>query len=119
MKSKHETPLTAKEQVFAADNHYLIERYLRMRGLPVSEWYDIVVLRYVVAVKRWFALPELHKYKFSTIAYGAMRSAVINEFQKRGRRPKTISLYDVIPGTENLMYIDSIADPADYYGNAA
>ena len=102
--------LTPDEAKFAAENHDLIMKYLRIRGLKVEDWYDVVVFRYIRSVKRWFMIPELHKYKFQTIAFYAMRSAIGNEYQKRNRRPRTVSLNAVIPGTNNLTYIDILTD---------
>lgn len=72
---------------------------------------DVVIFRYLISVKRWFALPDLQKVKFVTVACNAMRSAIGNERRKRAKEPQTVSLYDPIPGTEDLLYIDTIAAP--------
>jgi hypothetical protein len=40
-----------------------------------------------------------------------MRSAIGNERRKRAKEPQTVSLYDPIPGTEDLLFIDTIAAP--------
>lgn len=101
-------PLTPEEQDFAAENYHLINKYLNIRKLPIDEWHDVVVFRYLQSVKRWFLLPELHKYSFKTIAFYAMRSSINNEIKKRERRIKTISLNEVIPGTEEMTYADTI-----------
>ena len=45
-------PLTEEEQAFAAENYHLVAKYLRMRKLPYDEWHDVVILRYLRAVKR-------------------------------------------------------------------
>ena len=44
-KSKYEAPLTDEERAFAAENHYIVEKYLNIRRLPRDEWYDVVILR--------------------------------------------------------------------------
>ena len=105
-RDRFSAPLTEAEQRFAAEHHDLIFKYLRMRRLPIDEWYDIVVFRYCRSVKRWFALPELHRHKFEIIAFYAMRSAIGHEYERRRRRIKTVSLDDVIPGTNGLRYGD-------------
>lgn len=110
-KSFYERPLTPKEAQFATDNINIVWRYLDSQGLNRAEWFDVVIFRYMLAVKRWFALPDLHQYKFVTVAYKAMRSAVGNERAKRAREPQTVSLFDVIPGTDNLCYMDTIPAP--------
>ena len=70
-RDRFNAPLTEEEQKFAEENHFLIAKYLRKRRLPIDEWYDVVIFRYCRSVKRWFALPELHKHMdnaFSPVA---------------------------------------------------
>lgn len=101
-------PLTRKERDFAGKNHYLINDYLTRYGLDPDEWYDVVVFSYMLAVQKWFAYPRLHRWSFKTIAFNTMRSAVGNEKNKQKRRIKTVSLYEVIPGTEDMTLMDTI-----------
>jgi len=110
-KSFYDRPLTPKEAQFATDNINIVWRYLDSQGLNRSEWFDVVIFRYLLAVKRWFALPDLQQFKFVTVAYKAMRSAVGHEREKRAREPLTVSLYEPIPGTDDLFYIDTIPAP--------
>lgn len=102
------SPLTLEEQQFAIDNHYLISKYLNIRKLPFDEWYDVVIFRYLRSVKRWFAIPELHNHNFEVIAFYAMRSAIGGELKKQEKRIKTVSIDEVIPGTDNLCYSDTV-----------
>lgn len=107
-KSKYEAPLTDEERAFTAENHYIVEKYLNIRRLPRDEWYDIVIFRYLLSVKRWFALPELHKHNFEIIAFYAMRSAIGHEREKRRRRIDTISLDAPVAGTNGAILADII-----------
>ena len=114
------TPLTAEEQRFAESNHYVVEQFLKRNRLEPDDWYDVVIFRYLLSVKKWHQESGLHKWKFSTIAKNGMRSAVGNEKKKDSRRIQTISLDEVIPGTEDMTYMDKItADNLDYinYGD--
>lgn len=104
------TPLTDEEQKFAADNHYLVFKYLRLRKLPPDEWYDVVIFRYLRSVKRWFAYPELHEHNFEIIAFYAMRSAIGHELDKQKRRVQTVSLNEVIPGTNGVTYMEMVTN---------
>ena len=38
-RDRFSAPLTEAEQRFAAEHHDLIFKYLRMRRLPIDEWY--------------------------------------------------------------------------------
>ncbi len=102
------TPLTTEERAFAAENHKLVHRYLVDRKLAKDDWYDVIVFSYLQAVKKWFARPDLRKYRFSTIAWNAMRGAVGNEMEKQGRRIQTISLDEALAGTEGFTHGDTI-----------
>ena len=110
-KSFYERPLTPKEAQFATDNINIVWWYLDQQGLDRAEWFDVVIFRYLLTVKRWFALPELRQVKFLTLACSAMRSAIGHEREKRAKEPRTVSLYEPIPGTDDLLYIDTIAAP--------
>lgn len=104
-------PLRWKNKPLQQKNHDLIKKYLNIRRLPYDEWYDVVIFRYLLSVKRWFAIPELHKHNFEIIAFYAMRSAIGHEQEKQKRRVQTISLDSVVPGTENLTFADILSDP--------
>lgn len=87
-KSFYERPLTPKEAQFATDNINIVWWYLDQQGLERAEWFDVVIFRYLISVKRWFALPDLQKVKFVTVACNAMRSAIGNaRAQERQRTP--------------------------------
>lgn len=106
-------PLTIEEQSFAAEHHQLVYSFLRWKNLQYDEWYDTVIFGYLRAVKKWFARPELHCYTFSTIAYGSMKTSFLNEMRKTAHCPQTVSLNDIIPGTEGMTYGETLCDPRD------
>lgn len=101
-----ERPLTEPERQFSEEHLGIVRWYLQQRKLSEAEWYDVAVLRYLQTVKRWHEEPELRAYSFATIAVWAMRSAVGNELRTAQHRPRTVSLYDTVPGTEHLTYAD-------------
>lgn len=116
MTKKHKMkPLTEEQRTFAEENHYLINAFITKNRLNYNDFYDVLALRYMTAVQRYFELPDLRQYKFSTIAFGAMRSAMGNERNKFNRYRKNIafSLDENIPGTEISRH-NSVADPASH-----
>lgn len=104
-------PLSKKEAIFAEDNINIVYWYLRTYGLDEAEWYDVVIFGYLLAVKKYLSVQSTQKVKFVTVAANAMRSCVGNMRDKDKRQPKTVSLYDTIPGTEDMMYIDILSVP--------
>ncbi len=106
-------PLTDEEQQFAAKKHGLVYWFLNWAGLSQDEWYDIIAIGYLQAVKKWFARPEIHCFSFSTIAKKAMKNSVRLEREKQSRLPRTVSLDDIIPGTEGMTYGETLCDPRD------
>lgn len=109
--------LNAREREFAAENHHIVGEYLRMRRLLEDEWYDVVIFRYLRAVRLWFDRPELHRWKFRTIAYQNMRSAIGNEMTKMGRRIQALSLDAEIQGTDGLTIADTVTNENMNYIN--
>lgn len=87
------SPLTKEEQTFAADNYYLVRKYLKIRKLPYDEWHDVVIFRFLRSVKRWFAIPELHRHSFEIVAFYAMRSAIGHEQERQAQEIPVISIY--------------------------
>lgn len=102
--------LSEEECAFITENHHMVGEYLRMRRLPEDEWYDIVIFRFLRAVRLWFTRPDLHRWAFRTVAYQNMRSAIGHELEKQGRRIQAVSLDAVIPGTDGATYSDMVTD---------
>lgn len=109
------SPLTPAEQAVATQNFTLVFRFLQTQRLPVDDWFDVVIFRYLRTVKSWFSRPDLYKYEFTTIAWRAMNSAVSNERKKQSRRIQTISLDDPIPGTDGLTWGDVVTEENQNY----
>lgn len=105
--------LTDEERAFAERNHKLVFAFLQSRRLSYDDWYDVVIFGYLHAVQTWLSRAELQKYKFSVIAYSAMRDRVRKERRKARLHPKSVSIYDIIPGTEDFTYGDILCDPSD------
>ena len=103
-------PITGEEKEVMQQNYWIVEHFLEKQRLPESEWWDVVIFRYILTVERWFREPKLYHHKFITIAWKAMRSAVWNERAKQNRRLKTVSLSTHIPGTNELTYDDIITE---------
>jgi hypothetical protein len=103
------TPLTPEEQAFAEENHGALEWCMRIQRLDPDQ-YDVAVFGYLQAVKKWFARPDLRKWSFQTIAKQSVRSYVGAERKKQDRQIRTISLDDVIPGTDDLTYGSTITE---------
>ena len=90
-------PLSDEERQFAEEHHEIVYRYLRYRRLRPEEYYDVVIFRYLRAVHRYLNEPDLRKYKFDTIARGAMRSALYNHFRsERLRRSRCVTNTDLV-----------------------
>lgn len=102
------TPLIETERLYAQENHYIVMDYLKRAGLDPDDWYDIVCIGFIQAVKKWFVREDLHEYNFRTIAYQAMRSAVGNERKKLEKEIQTISLDQELPDTDGYTLMDTI-----------
>ena len=68
-------PLTEEEQVFAEENHELIYKYMKAYKLDLEEWYDVLIIPYLQAVKKYFSYLDLREYKFEKICFRILDSA--------------------------------------------
>ena len=121
-------PLTHEQQIFAENNHNIVDSFLRFKRLN-DDYYDIIVFGYLRAVRKYFERLELRQYRFITIAYAAMNTDLINHYRKRSRLKRTayivsldmpvycddenLTLMDIIPvadtAADNMAY-DSLLD---------
>ena len=94
LKVLRERKLTQEEADFSEEHLSIVWWFLNEKKLSADDWFDVVVLRYLLTVKRWFTLPELRRYSFTTLAVSSMKSAVNTERRKQNwhRHPQTISL---------------------------
>ena len=106
--------LNQKERKFAEEHHTLIYAFLRYYHLPEAEYYDLLAIAYLHAVKDWHSKPELReKYRFSTIAFKKMLSAKIKKYHADLVRDAYIafSLNDL--NAEGNEYLAQFPDPHD------
>lgn len=106
--------LTPEQREYAADHHNLIYAFLNKKHLRDDEFYDIVVFGFLRAVKRYFEVPGLSQYSFSTIAWGGMDSCLINYYTSQKRKEcygRTISLDSLLYDGESLSLEAAIPAP--------
>lgn len=106
--------LNQNERKFAEEHHALIYAFLRYYHLPEAEYYDLLAIAYLRAVKEYNGKPELRKkYEFSTIAFQKMRDAKIKKYHADRVRDAYIafSLNDL--NAEGNEYMAQLPDPHD------
>lgn len=89
MKAAHtERPLTEEERVFAEVHHELIYRYMRLHQLDENEWYDILTIPYLNAVKKYHQYEALRSLKFEQIFFRTLDNARSNYFRDINRKKR-------------------------------
>lgn len=68
-------PLTEEERRFAEVHHDLIYRYMNLHKLNPEEWYDILIIPYLDAVKKFHQYERLQNLKFEQIFFRTLDSA--------------------------------------------
>ncbi len=104
--------LNERQRRFAEEHHGIIESFLRSRGLSIDEYYDVVVFRFLRAVKQYDERENLRKYEFSTIAESHMCSALEYHLGKERRERESfafLSLDYQFPDS-NLTFGDVVAE---------
>ena len=97
-----EIPLTPEQKTFAEKHHGLVYKFLNKNQLSADEFYDVVIVGYLRAVRRFFTETALQKYSFSPIAWNCMRVDLFNynkmQLSKK-RNADTTSIYRIPYGT--------------------
>lgn len=77
-------PLTAEERAFSADleNYNQFFKYMKINKLDQEEWYDILILHYLRAVKKYLNIPHLQQYEFGAVLFKTLDSARSNHCKK-------------------------------------
>lgn len=110
-------PLTEEQKAFAEINHNLVYQFLRRKNYSIEEYYNVVILDYVMACQMYLERNDLQeKYAFPIIAYMRMNSAISNHFKAKNcqcRKPEhgTVSieqLSDPNIGTEKELASDNL-----------
>lgn len=108
-------PLTAEEKAFSADleNYNQLFKYMRINKLDQEEWYDILILHYLRAVKKYLNIPHLQEYEFSTVLFKTLDSARSNHY-------KAMNTQKRMPegGIYSLNLIVEGSDGKDFQGDA-
>ena len=85
-------PLTDEQKAFAENNHNLVYQFLHRKNYSIEEYYNVVVLDYVMACQMYLEREDLQeKYAFPVIAYMRMNSAISNHFKAKNcqcRKPE-------------------------------
>ena len=89
----YDRPLTEEERVFSAnlENYDWLFKYMKINKLDQEEWYDILILHYLRAVKKYLNIPHLQQYEFSTILFRTLDNARINYFRDMNREKRMSS----------------------------
>ena len=86
----YDRPLTEEERVFSAnlENYDWLFKYMKINKLDQEEWYDILILHYLRAVKKYLNIPHLQQYEFSTILFRTLDNARTNYFRDMNREKR-------------------------------
>ena len=85
-RAEHTTrPLTEEEKRFAEEHHNLMYRYMKIHELDPEEWYDILIIPYLNAVKKYHQYERLQSLKFEQVFFRTLDSARSNCFRDMNR----------------------------------
>ncbi len=101
---KCEIPLTPEQKIFAAQNHDLIYKFLNENHLLEDEYYDVVAIGYLRAIRRYFSDSQLQEYSFCTVAWKGMLGALRNYNRVRCGKKHTAKILSIYAesGEDNL-----------------
>lgn len=108
-----ETKLTERQRLFATEHHNVLEEFLLSRGLDFDDYYDVVVFKFLKAVKQYDEIERLHKQAFEDVAVSLMQMAVDNH--RRALKAQRDNVYmlslDYKPkNRDGVLFSERIAD---------
>lgn len=107
-------PLTEEEKAFASEHHDLIYRYMRIHKLDFEEWYDILIIPYLQAVKKYHQYEKLKSLMFEQVFFRTLDSARSNyhrDMNRQKRKPAGgIYSYDAVLDDDNNTFEAFIVD---------
>ena len=107
------TKLTERQRLFATEHHNVLEEFLRTRGLDYDDYYDVVVFKFLKAVKQYDEIERLRRQAFKDIAVSLMQMAVDNHRRalKAERENVFVLSLDYMPkNRDGLLFSERIAD---------
>lgn len=107
------TKLTERQRLFATEHHNVLEEFLLTRGLDYDDYYDVVVFKFLKAVKQYDEIERLREQAFEDIAASLMQIAVDNHRRalKQQRENVFVLSLDYMPKNRNgLLFSERIAD---------
>ena len=106
--------LTEEQSAFAEKHHHVVMDFLRRKRLPESEFYDVVIFRYLRAVQLYTLKHQLRRYKFEAIAFKAMDWQMKSYWRKAYKTlDKTLSLDSQLAGGRLTLHDVVPADDSD------
>ena len=107
------TKLTERQRLFATEHHNVLEEFLAKRGLDYDDYYDVVVFKFLKAVKQYDEIERLRKQTFEDIAVSLMQIAVDNHRRalKAERENVFVLSLDYMPkNRDGLLFSERISD---------
>ena len=77
-------PLTPTEKEFASDNYHLITEFLKRSKLDAEEYFDVVVLDFLLSVEIYLSNEQMRKKcNFEAFSYMYMKRAIYRHFREQ------------------------------------
>lgn len=83
-------PMTEEERAFAEDahNYNSFFGYMRIHSLDPEEWYDILIIHYLRAVRKYLSNTDLQKFDFGAILFKTLDNGRSNYFRDMNRQKR-------------------------------
>lgn len=113
---RHLEPFTPEEQDFAEKQHYLVDKFLRVKRLSPADYYDVVIFGFMEAVQQQFRDPiDPERQNFAAFAFICMEHAVGEDWKYKlrpMRRGDPLSLEASISDDDDGFSLNAIlSDP--------
>ncbi|MCM1188550.1 MAG: sigma-70 family RNA polymerase sigma factor [bacterium] len=100
--------LTQLQRQFAEEHQDTVFRFLSHKGLPVEDYYDIVIFGYLQAVQEYDENPALSRFHFSTVAWKKMNDCLVKHYTYESRPVRKAPTVNIHARTKDGLTLDEI-----------
>lgn len=106
MSKLHE--MTPLQKQFAEEHQDVVFRFLNQKGLPIDDYYDIVIFGYLQAVQEYNENPALSRFQFTTIAWTRMNDCLCSHYTHENRMIRKAQTVNIHTYTQAGRTLDEI-----------
>lgn len=113
-------PFTDIEKELAESCHYIVYQFLKSKGYPIEDYYNIVVMGYLKGIQKYYRSEDIDIEDLVGTCWNCMRSEVGNHLQKekaKKRQPVEIPVGNVASAEDEVLAAELLRDAIEDFND--